>query len=32
MPVSSFAVAWEKAMNKKLDLLVAVTPSKKHLK
>ena len=28
----SFAAAWEKAMNKELDLLVAVTPSEKHMK
>ena len=28
----SFAAAWEKAINKEVDLLVAVTPSEKHLK
>ena len=30
--VPSFADAWSKAMNKELDLLVAVTPSDRHLK
>lgn len=31
VPVSSFVIAWEKAMNKELDLLVAVTRSEEHL-
>ncbi len=32
VPVKNFSTAWEKAMKKELDMLVAVTPSEKHKK